>query len=117
VNVRRGDVVIVDFSRYNAGAGVRPALIVQNDRDNARLPKSIVVQVTGNLSRADEPTQFLIDQSHSDWSQSGLLHPSVVTCSNIATIENDDVTALLGSLSAVTMQQIDECLKEALAIH
>ena len=38
MNVRRGDVILVDFP-FPSGAGskLRPALIVQNNRDNARL--------------------------------------------------------------------------------
>ena len=36
---RRGDVVIVDFSPNDPRAKVRPALIVQNDRDNVRMQR------------------------------------------------------------------------------
>src|SRR5260370_42102707 len=37
MNVQRGEVVLVDFP-YAGGSGskVRPALVIQNDRDNAR---------------------------------------------------------------------------------
>jgi mRNA-degrading endonuclease toxin of MazEF toxin-antitoxin module len=38
----RGDVVIVDFRPVHPAAGVRPALVIQNDRDNARMSKTIV---------------------------------------------------------------------------
>ena len=38
MNVRRGDVVLLDYSYASGGgANVRPALVVQNDRDNLRL--------------------------------------------------------------------------------
>jgi mRNA interferase MazF len=38
MNVQRSDVVLVDYP-YAGGSGgkVRPALIIQNDRDNVRL--------------------------------------------------------------------------------
>jgi mRNA interferase MazF len=114
--MNRGDVVIIDYTRYDPGAYVRPALVVQNDRDNARLQKTIVAQITGNISRAYEDTQYLIDSSHPDWRQSGLQAPSVIVCSNLATIEKDDVGNRLGTLSGMTMQQIDECLKAALEL-
>jgi len=112
--MKRGDVVILDYTHYDPGASIRPALIVQNDQDNARLQKTIVAQITGNISRASEATQYLIDPSHPDWSQSGLLAPSVVTCSNLSTVEQVDISTRLGSLSGITMQQIDDCLRAAL---
>ncbi len=56
-----GDVVTVDFSRYDPTDKVRPALVVQNDRDNTRITKTIVAQITTNIARAGEDTQYLID--------------------------------------------------------
>ena len=112
----RGDIVIVDFRPVNPSAGVRPALVVQNDRDNARMSNTIVAQVTTNIQRANQGTQILIDANHPDWAASGLRHPSVVNCSNVYTIEQRDVARIIGSLSAATMKKIDECLKSALGI-
>ena len=60
--MKRGDVVILDHP-YSDGSGskVRPAFIVQNDRDNQRLTNTIVALITRNISRVGEPTQMLID--------------------------------------------------------
>lgn len=69
--MNRGDVVIVNFQPTAQKAKTRPALIVQNDRDNARMANTIVAQVTSNIRRAHEDTQLLIDQKHADWSRSG----------------------------------------------
>ena len=46
MNVQRGDVVLLDYP-YASGSGgkVRPALVVQNNRDNQRLTNTIVVQM------------------------------------------------------------------------
>lgn len=114
--MNRGALVIVDFRRTNPQLGVRPALIVQNDRDNARMNNTIVAQVTTNLRRSTQDTQFLIDSSHSDWSMSGLRRPSVVNCSNVYTIEQADIARVIGSFSAATMQHVNGCLKAALSI-
>ena len=40
MNVQRGDIVLLDYP-YLSGGGekMRPALVVQNDRDNRRLIK------------------------------------------------------------------------------
>ena len=109
-SLRRGNVVVVDFGPQ---AKTRPALIVQNDRDNARMTNTIVVQITSNTSRAHEKTQHLIDPSHPDWQLAALRRPSVVNCSNIAYVRQQHVVQVIGSLSDATMRQIDSCLKTA----
>lgn len=81
--VLRGNVVIVDFAPTTPNAGIRPALVVQNDRDNARMANTMITQITGNISRAQEDTQLLIGTSHQDWSVSGLRRPSVINCSTL----------------------------------
>lgn len=115
-SVRRGDVVIVDFSFSTQSAGVRPAIVVQNDRDNGRMQKTIVAQLTTNLRRVGEDTQLLLEPSHADWQTSGLHRPSAVNCSNLATIEQGDIVRTIGSLSSRTMQSVEACLKAALGI-
>ena len=114
--MNRGDVVIVDLRPQNTSAKVRPVLIVQNNQDNARLTNTIVAQITGNTSRVHEDTQLLLDQGHPDFTQSGLRKDSAVNCSNIYVVDQQCITRTLGSLSAQTMQEIDECLKAALGI-
>ena len=115
-SIHRGDVVVVDFAPTQPNAGVRPALIVQNDRDNARMQNTIVAQITSNISRANEPTQSLIDQNHPDWQQSGLHRPSVVNASSLGYVKTQHVLRVIGSLSPGTMLQINDCLKAALDI-
>ena len=72
--MNRGDVVLVDFPYTSGGQSkVRPAVVVQNDRDNQRLSKTIVAMVTGNVRRAGEPTHLLIDPATPDHAGTGLL--------------------------------------------
>ncbi len=114
--MNRGHLVIVDFRSLNPKAGVRQALIVQNDRDNTRKSNTVVVQVTTNVSRIGIGTQVLIQPGHPDWAISGLRHASAVNCANIYTIQQADIAKIIGSLSAATMQQINACLKEVLEL-
>lgn len=114
--LQRGDVVIVDYSLSVPAAQIRPALIVQNDRDNQRTNRTIVVQLTSNLQRAHEDTHLLIGTNHPDWHASGLKLPSVINTSNINSILQDDVVRVIGCLSPRTMQDVDDCLRAALAL-
>jgi len=99
MNVQRGDVVLLDYP-YASGGGakVRPALVVQNDRDNQRLTNTIVVQNTSVTRRALEPTQLLVEVSTLEGQLSGLRQDSVVNCVNIVTLEKSKVLRRLGTL-------------------
>lgn len=116
--IRRGDVIIVDFP-YTSGSQskIRPALVIQNDRDNARLLKTVVAMISGNTRRAGEATQLLVDPASTEGASSGLHGPSVVICVNLFTIEQGDVIRTIGSLSAASLPALDSCLKAALDIH
>jgi mRNA interferase MazF len=116
--MRRGDVVLIDYP-FSTGGGskVRPALVVQADRNNLRLQETIVAVITSNVSRAAlEPTQYLIEPTHPDWKASGLRQPSVVKCENIYTFDNGRVLRFIGRLSAASMGQVNDCLKASLDI-
>jgi mRNA interferase MazF len=117
MNVERGDVVLVDYP-YVAGGGtkVRPVLVIQNDRDNQRLPNTIVAQITSVTRRALESTQLLIEIATPEGQQSGLRQDSVVNCVNLLTLDRGKILRNLGSLSDDLMQKVNECLRAALQL-
>ena len=117
MTVRRGDVVLAWYP-FSSGAGGkrRPCLVVQNDRDNARLSNTVVAQITSNLRAANEPTHLLIEAGSPEGQQAGLLHDSLVACNNLATIEHALVAKVIGSLPASEMAKIGDCLKTALEL-
>lgn len=117
MNVQRGDVVLVDFP-YAVGAGgkVRPALVIQNDRDNSRLVNTIVAQITGTTHRALEATQARIDLNTPEGQQSGLRFDSVVNCVNLVTLDKTKVLRRLGNLPDVFMRRVSDALKTALEL-
>lgn len=117
MTIRRGDVVLVDYP-YSSGGGrkVRPALVVQNDRDNQRLVNTVVVQVTSLTRRATEPTQVLVEIATPDGGQSGLRQDSVVNCVNILTLDQRQILRVLGSLSGPLLQQVEAGLRSALGL-
>ncbi len=117
MKVHRGDVVLVDYP-YAGGSGskVRPAVVIQNDRDNARLVNTIVAQVTSVTRRALEPTQLLIDINTPEGRATGLRQDSVVNCVNLLTLDKSKVLRRLGTLPAGLMQNVNDCLKAALEL-
>ena len=117
MNVQRGDLVLLDYP-YASGGGakVRPALVVQNDRENQRLANTIVVQITSVTRRALEPTQLLVEVSTSEGQLSGLRQDSVVNCVNIVTLEKAKILRRLGTLPDSLLQQVNACLMTALGL-
>src|SRR5437773_1983316 len=115
MTLSRGDVVIVNWP-FSTGQGrkPRPALVVQNDRDNQRLANTIVAMITSRTHRANEPTQLLVDISTPEGKQTGLRQDSVVNCVNLFTIEQSCVLHTIGSLPPALLRKIDICLKSAL---
>jgi mRNA interferase MazF len=117
MNVQRGDIVLLDYP-YSSGGGakVRPALVVQNDRDNRRLVNTIIVQITSVTRRTMEPTQLLIEIATPDGMASGLRQDSVVNCVNTLTLDKTKILRKLGRLSESMLLQVNGCLMRALGI-
>jgi mRNA interferase MazF len=117
MTIKRGDVVLAWYP-FSSGAGGkrRPCLVVQNNRDNTRLTNTIVAQITSNLRAAGEPTQLLIEVSSPEGQQSGLLHDSLISCNNLATIEQSLIVKVIGSLPPAVMHKVDDCLRAALLV-
>jgi mRNA interferase MazF len=110
----RGDIVVVRFPYSNGGSKMRPALVVQSDRYNSLLSKTVIAMITSNLRRTGEAAHLLIDPSHPDGASSRLQSKSLVSCNNLHTIEQTSINRRLGNLSDALMQQLDGCLKAAL---
>ena len=118
MNVRRGEVVLVDFPYSDdTGSKVRPALVVQADMWNQQLDDTILALITSSRRRrVGATTQLLIDMTTAEGRQTGLRSNSVVQCENLLTYDQDLILRVIGHLSATAMQQIDACLKAALGI-
>ncbi len=114
----RGDVVIVDFPFSDQPARKRrPAVVVQGDVYNQRIAKTVVAMVTGNLARINDPAHLFVDPATSDGASSGLRVPSLVSCNNLFTVDQEDILRTLGHLSDVLAHRLDDCLKAALDLR
>ena len=116
MKVQRGDVIIIDFPFTDAsGTKVRPALVVQDDRRNAKLAETIVVFITKNLGHVgSDSTQLFIDVTSAYGQATGLTANSAVKCGKLFTVHERMIRKKIGVFSTTLMQQINVCLKEAL---
>jgi mRNA interferase MazF len=115
--IRRCDVVMVDFPFADTGQSkVRPALVVQNDRDNGKIRETVIAMITGNLRPRGDSSHLYVDPNDPDGASSGLSFPSLISCNNLFTVEQSSILQGIGHLSAVSEQRLDDCLKAALGL-
>jgi mRNA interferase MazF len=110
--MRRGEIWRVDLApaRGSEANKRRPAVIVSNDRANAtatRLGRGVVtvVPVTSNIANV-YPFQVLLPAA-----TTGLAVDSKAQVEQIRSVATERLSARLGRVSVVEMQQLDEALR------
>ena len=93
---------------------LRPGLIVSKDLNNNRLNDIIIAICTSNISRSQEPTQYLIEGD--EITQTGMKITSVVKCESLLSINKSMIIKVLGTLPANGIRKVNECLKDALGL-
>ena len=112
--VQRGEIYWLDWnpSRGSEQAGLRPALIIQENpaSANPNYPLTIVAAVS-TQGRAIA-THVPVAPSRAN----GLSAPSFVKCEQIQTVSKARLTRRLGVLEPAALAQVDAALKKALAL-
>lgn len=83
-------------------AGIRPAVIVQEDRATASLPTVLIVPFTSTKATTRFPGTVLIQPDP----QNGLTMPSVALVFQLTAIDRSNCLQLLGMLDPMTLDQI-----------
>lgn len=113
----RGNVVLVRFPHPSGLRGKkRPAVVIQSDLYSGTVGTVVVAEVTSILTRRGDPACLFVDVTTPEGKATGLLRDSVVSCLFLATVDVDTVAQVLGSLSPVLSQQLNDCLKAALGL-
>jgi len=102
-NYRRGDIYLVDLGEYrgNIQGGVRPVVNIQNNSGNFFGPTLIVVPLTTELKKLEQPTHYVLQK------QRGLDKTSMSEAEQIVTINKCQVMKYLGRASSKHMTHID----------
>lgn len=114
---RRGDVVLALYPLASGvGSSRRPCVVIQNDDDNQKLANTVVAQITTNLARVGDKSHVLIEVASADGRQSGLIHDSVISCNNLATINENRIQHRIGILGPTVIQEMNGALNAALEL-
>src|SRR5512135_3205151 len=99
IDLKRGDVVLVLFPNSDLRtAKLRPALIVQADDLGTGLSQTIVAMITSKMTRAGHSYRVTISLNTAEGRRSGLLTDSVVMADNLATVADQTIERVIGTL-------------------
>ena len=113
MEITRGNIFIADLNPVQGSeqGGVRPVLIVQNDRGNRFSPTVICAAMTSRVGKNDLPTHVWISAR-----DSGLQSDSLVLCEQIRTIEKRRLRTKVGHIEGVAMARVNGALLCALGM-
>ena len=105
--VKRGDIYYADLSPVvgSEQGGMRPVLIVQNDKGNKHSPTVIAAAITSQTGKARLPTHIELDAQ-----SVGLSRDSVILLEQIRTIDKSRLRERMGKLDDTTMTKVDNAI-------
>src|SRR6266567_5889210 len=106
---QRGEIWDVNWSpgRGAEQQGIRPALIIQNDRGNGSSSYPLTIVASMSRTERDVPLHVRIAPNE----ENGLTHPTDVKCEQVMTIEKTRLMRRRGRISSEELRQVDIALK------
>ena len=113
MEVNRGDIFIADLNPVvgSEQGGVRPVVVIQNDRGNRFSPTVICAAMTSRLDKSDLPTHVWVSAR-----DSGLKCDSLVLCEQIRTLEKQRLRGRAGHIEGLVLRRVDAALLVALGM-
>ena len=104
--VKKGEMYYADLSPIvgSEQGGIRPVIILQNDKGNRYSPTTIIASVTNRKKKSHLPTHIKIKIPNSK-------RKSVVMLEQVRTIDKSRLLEYIGKLDNGTMQKIDNAVK------
>jgi mRNA interferase MazF len=112
VSIRRGDVFWTRFDPVEGSelAGLRPAVVVQNDTGNRFSETIIMAGITTRFARKDYPMIARLPEG-------ALPRASAVNCAQLRTVDKSRLQGeRVAHLDALTMCAVDEALRASLGL-
>lgn len=111
--MKRGEIWMTDFGPPSGPeqAGVRPAIILQDDALSQDLPTVIVVPLTTKTKRLAIETTLLIPAG-----EAGLPQDSVVLCHQVQVRGKSRLLSRLGELGAARLAEVEDGVLRALGL-
>jgi mRNA interferase MazF len=111
--IYRGDIYMIDFDGIIGceQGGIRPALVIQNDKGNAHSPTVIIAAITTSNKKTELPTHIAL------LGVSGLKENSMLLMEQIRTVDKARLRRYMGSLGTVAMRLVDAALAASVGLR
>ena len=109
--IRRGDVYYADLSPVvgSEQGGVRPVVVVQNDKGNRYSKTIIVAPISKKMSKPPIPTHVI-------FSDDSLSYVSMILCEQLRTIDKKGLGQWICTLDEKTLEKINRAIRVSLSI-
>ena len=115
MNIRRGDIIWVEFRSGNGHIqrGRRPCVVVSTDRANRCSHIINVIPGTTNLERKDNPVHLIMKRSDI---RGFIGKDTMLLTEQLTAVDKDQVLTKAGSVSTETISRIDALLLKQLGM-
>ena len=112
--LRQGDIVLINFPFSDrTSSKVRPALVISNDRHNARDVDRLFVLISSNVRLRSEE-DILLSPGDPDFAASGLKRPSVLRCTKLINLDSSKLRVRrLGRVSRELLCRVANAISAA----
>ena len=109
--IQRGEIYLARLSPVvgSEQGGIRPVVIVQNNKGNRFSPTVIVAAITSSKTKPNLPTHIRIMPE-----ESGLKKPSIILLEQIRTLDKSRLIENIGCLAQEKIQELDTALTVSL---
>ena len=107
----KGDIYFADLSPVvgSEQGGVRPVVIIQNDKGNRYSKTVIIAPVSKKMSKPPIPTHVI-------FSDQALSYVSMILCEQLRTIDKKRLGQWICTLNKETLDKVDQAIKISLNI-
>lgn len=112
--IKRGEIFLANLEPVKGSeqGGIRPVLIIQNDKSNIYSPVTIVAAITSKIFSKEFPTNVFVSSE-----DSGLDKDSTILLNQIRTIDKSRLIKKVGSLNLQLMNNVNLALRISLSLN
>lgn len=109
---QRGNIFLADLrpTVHSEQSGVRPVLVISNDKGNASSPTVIVAAITSNLDKPSLPTHVAVK------TDCGLHRDSIILLEQLRTLDKRRLGRQVGTLNENVMKEVDGAIAVSIGI-
>ena len=109
--IKRGDVYYADLSPVigSEQGGVRPVVVVQNDKGNRYSKTIIIAPISKKMSKPPIPTHVIFRDD-------SLSYVSMILCEQLRTIDKKRLGQWICTLDDKTIEKINKAIRVSLAL-